>query len=252
MMSKILRTRATAWAAFVFLSAVAISGGATSAYADEPPIVVELFTSQGCSSCPPADKLLAELATAPDILTLSFAIEYWDYLGWHDTLAHPDNTERQRSYNAMFHSGSVYTPQMVINGATHEIGSRRNKVADKIEGMRKSTRRGPDVTFKPMGQYLRLSILGDMAHEDPCKVWVVPYKARQAVRIGRGENQGRDLVYTNVVRAIRDVGAWMGESLVINYDTAQDKDLDIDGYVVLVQENGIGPIVSAARYPVVN
>ncbi|MEM1138800.1 MAG: DUF1223 domain-containing protein, partial [Pseudomonadota bacterium] len=96
------------------------------------PVVVELYTSQGCSSCPPADRFAGDLAKRDDCLPLTLSVDYWDYLGWKDTLASPDNTKRQTNYNHALMNGRLYTPQMVIQGYTHEVGSRRHKVAEKI------------------------------------------------------------------------------------------------------------------------
>lgn len=221
------------------------------ARSEPSPVVIELFTSQGCSSCPTADAYLVELAKDPDLITLSFAIDYWDYLGWEDTLALDENIARQRDYNMHLYHGAVYTPEVVINGSDHAIGSRHEDVARKINEA-KAARHDPStsIVFDDLGRYLKVALVSQDAHEVPCDVYLLPYQNKRDVNIKRGENRGRTLSYTNVVRAVRHVGVWLGGPLEINYDRAQDKELNIDGYAVLIQEPERGPIVAAARFEV--
>lgn len=219
------------------------------ARAEPSPVVVELFTSQGCSSCPTADAYLIELAKDPDLITLSFAIDYWDYLGWEDTLALDENIQRQRDYNMHLYHGAVYTPEMVFNGANHAIGSRHKDVARKIEEAKSTRHDTPTpITFEDLGRYLKVALTSEEVHDVPCDVYLIPYQETRAVDIKRGENRGRTLTYTNVVRAVRHVGVWMGDPLEIHYDRAQDATLNIDGYTVIVQEPERGPIIAAARF----
>ena len=208
--------------------------------------VVELFTSQGCSSCPPADRLAQELAMRDDLLVLSLAVDYWDYLGWKDSLATPQHTKRQRDYSrAMGKGGAVYTPQMVVNGERDVVGSRRAQVERLLARKSRFLGRAP----------LNLSLKEGKLHIDigarqgggtvGATVWLMPFVGMRRVNILRGENRGRDLTYVNVVRNMMPVGMWHGEalSLTIPADTVP-KD---GGAAVLVQENGHGAIWGAAR-----
>src|SRR5579883_1661955 len=173
----------------------------SSAQAWSGPVVVELFTSQGCSSCPPADELLGTLAKDPSILALTEPVDYWDYLGWKDTLASPLFTKRQRDYAAGRGSASVYTPEMIIEGSRDVIGSRRSEVLAAIEAAKTLPMVSVSLLHAPGG--LKAEIGAGPAAV--ATIWMVTFQRAVSVAIGRGENSGRRIDYSNVVRAIDPV-----------------------------------------------
>lgn len=180
-----------------------------------PVGVVELFTSQGCSSCPPADALLAELAGRDDVVALSYHVDYWDYLGWKDTLATPENTARQRAYGAAL-DRPVYTPQAVINGHRDAVGSNRKAILAALDRP-ESGALSVDIALSARNGSIFVDIgaaagpaaagLAD-AH-----VIVVYYKPSEVVSIESGENRGRSVDYRNVVTGFQTVGMWHGDSM---------------------------------------
>ncbi len=204
-------------------------------------VVVELFTSQGCSSCPPADRILGELAERDDVIALALHVDYWDYLGWTDIFASPKNTERQRAYARAKGERSIYTPQMVIGGQDHVIGSKPMKISRLIQ--KHSAKKQP-VRVKLQRSGDRVSIVATSAGKPAnMVVMVATYASKNAVDVKRGENAGRRLTYHNVVTNMSQLAAWDGKS-------------DFSGsvrvsegapVVVLVQERGAGPILGAAR-----
>jgi hypothetical protein len=223
----------------------------------EPPkpaaglAVLELFTSQGCSSCPPADALLAELGKRPGLVTLSYAVDYWNYLGWHDTLSSPANSERQREYARMRGDGSVYTPQVVVDGMIHVNGS--NEAAIEM-AMRNAAKRLEDVkvpvAMHAEGDTLVIGIgaARDTSDQRDGTVWLAVAKDQETVSITRGENRGKTLSYYHPVREVSPVGMWKGEAMTLRLPL---KDLKIKGgdYVVaLVQVENGGPILGAAHF----
>lgn len=165
-------------------------------------MLVELFTSQGCSSCPPADALMLELATRPDLLPLTFAVEVWDYLGWRDTLAKPLFTARQKAYAAMVANNRLYTPQAIINGRAHCVGSDRAKLEKLAKSTAEPGRAAITITPQGADQWLI-----EAAGSADARVFMLPVSSRKTVPIGRGENSGRTITYANVVRGIEDRGA---------------------------------------------
>ncbi|HXF54190.1 MAG TPA: DUF1223 domain-containing protein [Hyphomicrobiaceae bacterium] len=173
--------------------------------------VVELFTSQGCSSCPPADALLKTYADRPDVVALTLNVDYWDYLGWKDTLASPKYTKRQRHYAKAF-GGQPYTPQVVINGAEHVIGSHAAEIDLAIE--RTSARlqaASVPLALVSDGRTLTIEIGAGPALGLSGTVWLAAVRPRVDVDIERGENRGRKLSYFNVVRELTPVGMWSGK-----------------------------------------
>jgi len=161
--------------------------------------VIELFTSQGCSSCPAADKLIGELANDPTLVSMSLPIDYWDYLGWKDTLADPRNTTRQRGYSKVRADREVYTPQVVVNGSYHVLGSDRAAIEHMIAKSRQNTSAlSLPVTLSVSGGRLTASFASDGR---AAEVWVVGLAKAVAVAIGRGENKGKTITYSNVARS---------------------------------------------------
>src|SRR5690348_6538504 len=179
----------------------------------EPRAVIELFTSQGCSSCPPADKLIAEYSRDPSIIALSLAVDYWDYLGWKDTLALHGHSNRQRAYAKARGDREVYTPQVVVDGAVHALGSDKAAIEKAIA----QTRRDPaalalPVTMSVADGKVTVHVPDAQDEHRSGEVWLCPVTGKVSVHVGRGENQDRTLTYTNVVRRWLKLGAWSGKA----------------------------------------
>jgi hypothetical protein len=183
------------------------------AHAD-PRAVVELFTSQGCSSCPPADKVLGELAKDPSVIALSMPIDYWDYLGWKDTLADSRFSARQKAYSQARGDREVYTPQVVVNGSVHVIGSDRAGIESAIGDTRKTEGvMSVPVTMTQAGKQLNVSVAASPGNDPAAmhgEVWICSVSRSVPISIGRGENGGHQVTYHNVVRNLFKVGDWNG------------------------------------------
>ncbi len=236
-------------AAFVAVILVSSHGQCRAA----PKAVLELFTSQGCSSCPPADRLLGELANDPSIIGLSLPIDIWDYLGWKDTLALTGHTSRQRAYAELRGDRQVYTPQMVVNGSAHVLGSDRAAIERAIVQTEHNTAvMTLPVLVSTSGGDLTVTIKGAPDGEPGGEVWLCPLSTAIAVAIGRGENHGRTVTYHNVVRSWRKLGDFAGADATWTIPLAQIEKDDIDGAAVLVQEGSRekpGVILGAAFTP---
>src|SRR5207237_7898898 len=216
--------------------AVIASAMLTSAVASaEPRAVIELFTSQGCSSCPPADKLAGELARDPSLVVMSLPIDYWDYLGWKDTLALPGHTNRQRAYSKARGDREVYTPQVVVNGITHVLGSDKHAIDDAIALTRKrpGTLSLP-VTLSVAGEQISVSV---PAAKDATKgeIWLCPITKTAPVEIGRGENSGNKITYHNVVRRWVKLGDWTGAARTFTVALRDMTAVGADSVAVVVQ-----------------
>ncbi len=208
---------------------------------DERLTVIELFTSQGCSSCPPADQLLGELAGRKDVLALSIHVDYWDYIGWKDPFADPAHTARQRGYARLFSLRYVYTPQMVIDGAYQAVGSKRSEVRDYIEKSRKLPRVPVSLTGGPGDVRLELpasGVSGDVY------VFSVFFDREHKTRIARGENAGSEMRNVNVVRAFSKIAVWNGEALSMKVPASASGG---DACAVLLQSAETGQIIGAAQ-----
>jgi hypothetical protein len=212
------------------------------------PVVVELFTSEGCSSCPPADAFLGELAQRPDILALAFHIDYWDSIGWKDPFASPAATQRQRDYAGSLALNSVYTPQMVIDGAADAVGSDRGSVARAIKAAQQRGKIPLAITADAAGSWHVAIPDGDAAHLAPVTVWLVRYDRRQATPVTRGENAGSTLIEYNIVRDFHPIGRWAGARLDLPLDIGPAPS-DNGGVAVLLQAGTSGPIIGAAALP---
>jgi len=243
-------TRIARWSGAA-LGVCAIVAVIRPAHAD-PKAVVELFTSQGCSSCPPADKLLGDLAKDPSVIALSMPIDYWDYLGWKDTLADSRFSARQRAYSRMRGDREVYTPQAVVNGEVHVIGSDREAIETAIE----STGQGPGVMSVPVrmavdGRQLTVSVAAADEHTPRKRgeVWLCSISHAVPISVGRGENQGRELTYYNVVRNLTKIGDWNGSSGSWTVPLDNIAREGIDAAAVYVQDGSRdrpGPMLGAA------
>jgi hypothetical protein len=218
------------------LIAVLVVGSCASASAGGPRAFLELFTSQGCSSCPPADKLLGELAADPSLVAMSVPIDYWDYLGWKDTLADPAHSARQRAYAHVRGDRQVYTPQMVVNGATHVVGSDHAGIERAIV----QTDRNPAIMSVPVllslgGHSLDVKVEGGKEHTAG-EVWLCPLAKSVPVAIGRGENRGRTITYHNVVRHWLKLGDFSGTDLTWSVPISEIVADDSDIAAVFVQQ----------------
>jgi hypothetical protein len=216
------------------------------AHADDTvsPVVVELFTSQGCSSCPPADIVLSTLAQRPDVLALSFHVDYWDNLGWKDPFASPLNTARQNAYRVSFHNSQIYTPQMVIDGVAEMVGSRASAVTAAIADVAQRHRPGPGLTINRAGA---VTVTVTAGNAPAATIWVAAYNPHHKTAVRRGENAGSDLVNTNVVRKLVALGSYSGgaASFVVPLDFARDD----EGVAAWLQVDPTGAILSAANAP---
>jgi len=208
-------------------------------------VVLELYTSQGCSSCPPADALMERLSDRPDVLALSLPVTYWDMLGWKDTLASEGNTRRQKAYAATMGHGGVYTPEIVVDGVTDVVGSRETQVETAITARRADMREVP-ITLSVSSNALHIAI-GALPEKnvDDATVWLLHVLNHASVRIGAGENGGRKLDYRNVVREVRAVALWKGQPLSLDIPRADQSVPGYDSVAVLVQEGQYGRIIGA-------
>jgi hypothetical protein len=222
------------------------------AQAGEPRALLELFTSQGCSSCPPADKLLGEFSADPSVVALSVPIDYWDYLGWKDTLASPAHSARQRAYAHMRGDRQVYTPQLVINGATHALGSDQAAIEHAIALTdQKSGVMSLPVLISMGGGGLNVQVDAAKTNHSTGEVWLCPLMKTAQVTIERGENHGRTITYHNVVRNWVKLGDWTGAKMNWNVPVSEIEASNADAAAVMVQEgtpDKPGIVLGAAYY----
>jgi hypothetical protein len=229
----------------LFGTVLAVLIGATglSATAEEA-VVVELYTSQGCSSCPPADELLAELAERDDVIALALHVDYWDYIGWKDDLARPEHTARQKAYAHAAGRSTIYTPQFVIAGQDHVSGYKPVDVTDLIQQHR-SVPRPIALSVERDGARLVVEARAVGPVDGPVVVQVVRYIPVHRVAITRGENAGRTFDYRNAVDLWVEVGRWNGKGTYAATATLTD-DAPV---AVIMQREGYGPVLAAARVP---
>ena len=226
-----------------WLAAVIALCCAAGATAQQRPVVVELFTSEGCSSCPPAEAAIGQLSTRADIVALAYHVDYWDDLGWRDRFELPQSVERQNIYARNLHHASVYTPQLVIDGRFDAVGADGGAVSRALAAQRTSVP-------------LRLSLheaellvdVGARPQSPGCDVLLVPYLRHALSAIGRGENAGRNLEEFNIVREVRTLGAWKGEARAFRVPVSS-LPRDATDVAVLIQPTGQGPMLAAAVQP---
>lgn len=227
---------------------------------ERPLVVVELFTSQGCASCPPADALLARLARRDDVLALSLHVDYWDYIGWPDTFARPEYTERQKAYAHAAGMRSIYTPQMIIAGKDHVIGSRPMEVADYIMMAREMPARVEMAAILRDG-LLRIEARPSASRPLPGRllVMLVRFRSTATVRIERGENAGKTIRYANVATSLSELGRWDGTGRLVMEVAMEEigeggegdgKDGEDEEMAVFLQAAGPGEILGAVRVSV--
>ncbi|HMN38221.1 MAG TPA: DUF1223 domain-containing protein [Hyphomicrobium sp.] len=223
--------------------------GATGAASVPIRAVLELFTSQGCSSCPPADALLRDFAEDPSILALSLPVDYWDYLGWKDTFASPRNSERQRAYAKARGDGAIYTPQVVVNGTLHVNGAQKAEIQNAID----LTANNVAIQRVPIHFWQEdntLNIVAESAEPGrivtEATVWLGLVQPTGKVEISKGENAGNTLTYTNIVHELTPIALWKGQRLLIQIPRAAIIQASTQRSVVLIQEGKAGPIIGAA------
>lgn len=225
------------------LSTLALLIGAAPTPPPVTPVVVELFTSQGCSSCPPADAYLEELSRRPNIIVLARPVTYWDRLGWKDTLAREDNTQLQRRYATRVMEGSgVYTPQIVVQGRAGAVGSKRNIVDRLITG--EKARPGPAIAARKSADGGRVVSFGAGAAGT---LTLVAFRAQVVVQIGSGENSGRSVRYTNVVLSERVVAELDSASREITIPGSAFRTAGSDGHALLIRDRATDRLI-AGRY----
>jgi hypothetical protein len=215
---------------------------AAAAVEAEPVVVVELYTSQGCSSCPPADDFVAMLASDPRILPLALHVDYWDYIGWADKFAHPKFTDRQRAYAKAVGSRTIYTPQLIIGGQDRIEGFAPEKTADRLRAHMAAVQAVHLVISREGGRIV-IRAEADPPLDRPVRVQLVRYKTKETVRIERGENAGKTVTYHNIVTSWEGIGNWEGqEPLELSAPYSGDE----PGAVIL-QTEGPAAILAAAR-----
>jgi hypothetical protein len=221
------------------LSLVLIAGLSPAAsLAAERPVVVELFTSQGCNSCPPANAFLNEMSKQRrDVLALAFHVTYWDRLGWKDPFSMEAATRRQDVYGRRFGDGS-YTPEMVVDGAASMVGSARGEVNSAIENAKRNSRTAAPVSVTKNGEQVSIEV---GAGNGSGNILLIGFDHEHTTAVGRGENSGRTLVEANVVRSIRSVGQWSGTAMRISERFPEGQD------VAVVLEAPDGRIIGASR-----
>ncbi len=207
-----------------------------------PPVVVELYTAQGCASCGQANAYVGQLADKPGVLALTFAVDYWDYLGWEDTFAKPAFAERQKAYVARLDLREPYTPQVVIDGRAQVGGLQDEKIDKLISDAAHAGKRGPDTAF--IGQR-RVDVGSGAAPRGGAEVWLVRYDPRQQdITVRTGDNRGQTVPHRNVVVEIKRLGAWRGRPTAYRMPPAPSEGL---ATAVIVQGPHGGRVIAAAR-----
>ena len=223
-----------------YLLAAALLCGTAEAGAQRRPAVLELYTSEGCSSCPPAETVVGELAQRPDVLALAFHVDYWDDLGWRDRFGLPESARRQRIYAKALGLSSVYTPQAIIDGQADILGSDSRAIDRRLNEKRSGIALGVAV----QAGEVQIDV-GVLDRAVPSDVVLVAYRRSAVTAIGRGENSGRTLTEFNIVRAIRTLGSWDGRRQQYRA-SLESLPGDATDVAVLVQPPGQGAIIGAA------
>jgi hypothetical protein len=214
------------------------------AAAQDTPVVIELFTSQGCSSCPPADALLTELAGHEGVIALALHVDYWDYLGWKDDFGRPGNTARQRAYAKSEHRRSIFTPEMIVQGSERVKGHDSARVLKEIARAQQRPA-GADLKLEREGDTLRIHLAPNGAEVGPADVHLVRFKPSVDVAIEAGENAGHSFTYTNIVTDWETIARWNGgETVDMRYEGLEEGPV-----AVIVQRAKMGPVVAAGTAP---
>lgn len=238
-MRRLLTTGAALWLALAGMTGTAVAQDAV----DDTPVVVELFTSQGCSSCPPADALLAQIGDRADVIALAFHVDYWDYIGWKDRFASPKFTKRQKGYARAGGWKMIYTPQIIVNGMEDVVGSRPDDVAALI-AQHEDAASQARVTLERRGDRVMIRAVFDGEGKmRPCDIHVLRLAPSETVAIRRGENAGKTVTYTNIVQEWDVAARWDGTG-VFEAEVPVAADVAV---AVLLQAPKYGPILAAAR-----
>ena len=217
---------------------------ATSAALAWTPVVVELYTAQGCASCDRSNAYAAKLADRPGVTALTFNVDYWDYLGWKDTFAQPEFADRQRAYDKRFGLHDVYTPQIVVAGQTQASGDKQSDVDDAIRSARKAPVSRPEITPRADGTFA-VGAASEARRRREDDVWLVRYDPRvQSVVVKAGDNRGKTVTHRNVVRQLVRLGSWRGGRSIFHLPAAPEDGLTT---VILVQGPDGGRIVAALK-----
>jgi hypothetical protein len=212
------------------------------AAAAKPPVVVELYTAQGCASCGEANAYVARLAERKDVLALTFPVDYWDYLGWADTFAKPEFGDRQKAYVARLALREPYTPQVVVDGRAEAAGLKTDRVERLVADAEKSPRDPPDIRF--IGTR-RVDVGSGRAPKGGGEVWLVRYDPReQDVAVKSGDNRGQTIEHKNVVREVKRLGAWRGRPTAFRLPATSDEGLKT---VVIVQAGRGGRVIGVGQ-----
>jgi hypothetical protein len=229
-----------ALAASFVLAATLAAGGALA----WTPVIVELYTAQGCASCDKSDAYAAKLADRPGVTALTFNVDYWDYLGWKDTFAQPEFADRQRAYDKRFGLRDVYTPQIVVAGETQASGDKQADVDDLIRSARKAPAMGPKITPRADGT-IAVGAASEPRRRHADDVWLVRYDPRvQTVAVKGGDNRGKTVSHRNVVRQLVRLGSWRGRRSIFHLPAAPEDGLTT---VILVQGQDGGRLVAALK-----
>jgi hypothetical protein len=228
-----------------FLPLLAAADQPVPATVADSPVVLELFTSEGCNSCPPADALLGRLAQQRDLLPLAFHIDYWDYLGWKDPFSSKLATARQSAYGRML-DVMVYTPQMVVDGARDAIGSDEAAVNLAIDAERTRSKLKLSVLRDERGM-LSVAIPAGEGRSTPASVYVALFDRARITPVGRGENSGRTLTEFNIVRVWRKIGEWTGKATRLPLGLSPQSSA-FDACAIILQEGDSGPVRGATAF----
>lgn len=231
------------WLVVLVLNLMLAAGVAPAA--ERSGVVVELYTSQGCSSCPAADAYLSELAQRADVVALAFHVDYWDHLGWRDPYARHGNSKRQRNYVAALGARYVYTPQMVVDGSYQDVGSNRQRIEYLIAKAARQRAAGPMIGLA--GRELSIGDMPVALDGGEVGIWVFYFARARQNDVASGENRGRTMRSTNVVRAVQSLGPYDGKARSMALDLA-NVPADCDGVAVLVQQAGPGRVIAARAF----
>ena len=221
---------------------LAVAALSSPAAAHKLPVVVELFTAQGCSSCGKANVFVGELAERPDVLVLTWPVDYWDYLGWSDTFAMPPFADRQRAYVKRLGLREVYTPQVVVNGRWQAAGGKPEQVEGLLQQAARAPQNPPDMLFMQNG---KIAVGSGPVPRGGAEVWLIRYDPRELeVDVRKGDNRGETIRHRNVVRQVERLGRWRGRPTAYRLPPTEEEDLET---LVVVQQTGGGRILALLK-----
>ena len=236
-----------------FVVALLLAGPANAGELAVPrPIVIELFTSQGCSDCPAADKILTDLSKRKDVIALSFPVTYWDMLGWRDTFATEANTQRQKSYARVMNRSGIYTPQMIVDGVLDVVGNQNDRVMEALaeRNAEAAHQQSVPIAINVASGRVEIAIPAVRGKTKPlAAIWVMRTLSQATVNVEQGENRNHRLGYSNVVRDLQRAGEWNGGAMKIDLPLNVGKTKQ-DGVAVILQEADYGRVIGAAVLPV--